>query len=635
MDKRRLPRRVFLTSLSAGVLALLAACGTNSQAIELPTKTPAPSGQPGAGQPSPTSGQPNAAASGGPTAVPKNVPDVPRNQTLIVSVSDSLNQMTDVELMNPFITGAQRTGWHFSFEPLFFYNSVWNDQVSAPPGLTGKSGEIPYQAESYAYNDDFTELTIKLRSGVTWSDGKPFTAKDVAFTINMLKENAPKLTFSFEMKLWVKEAIAVDPLTVKISFNNPAPQFMFSNFEWCQDQGFPIVPEHIFAGKDQVSFTNFDMAQGWPITTGPWKLVYSSPDQKIWDRRDDWWGAKAGFRKMPAMKRIIVLPKYEDRKKAELLASGEVDVTHNIFAADTEVALARNPKLQVFVAGRKAPFGAVDGWVNNLHFNCSKPPYDDKEIRWAVNYAMNRKQIIEVGFKGAGEYTVLPLPAYPVMKQYFDAAQDALQKNPIDVFEVGRTAQIMQAKGWKKDGEGLWTKDGKRFEMVIMLLPGFFQNFAPVLVAQMRQAGFDASFKSPTNANTLIATGEADIWLSGLSGGFRDPYLSLNHFHSQYALPNGETATYAHRWKNTDYDKLMNEMGRTAPGSARYLELYKQAMAIWIPELPVAPTVQWYQTCPVNTTYWKGWPNDQNNYTTPAPWHRGAAGLFIGALEPA
>ncbi len=65
------------------------------------------------------------------------------------------------------------------------------------------------------------------------------------------------------------------------------------------------------------------------------------------------------------------------------------------------------------------------------------------------------------------------------------------------------------------------------------------------------------------------------------------------------------------------------------------MDLYHQAMAVWIPELPDLPTVQWYQICPVNTQHWKGWPNDQNPYTTPASWHRGAATLFIGALEPA
>ncbi|MDP9469688.1 MAG: ABC transporter substrate-binding protein [Chloroflexota bacterium] len=631
-----------MATLSAAAVGLLAAaCGAN-QAIELPTATSAPPGGAGttpttaAGQPTAAAGQPTAAAAQPTTPPPPaQVAQVPRNQTLIVSVSDTINQMDDVELQNPFLQGARRTGWHFSFEPFYFYDSVWNEKVSAPPGLKGERGEIPYQAESYQYNADYTELTIKLRPNVTWSDGTPFTTKDVVFTINMLKDNAPKLNFSGAMKLWVKDVVAVDPLTVKLTLTEPNPQFMFSYFQWYQDQGFPIVPEHIFAGQDPLSFTNYDLAKGWPITTGPWKLVYSSPEQKIWDRRDDWWGAKTGFRKLPAMKRVLVLPHYEDPKLTQMLSAGEVDCTHNIFAADTEVALARNKKLEVFVSSKKPPYGAIDGWTNALSFNCSKPPYDDREIRWAINYAMNRKQIIEVGFKGAGEYTVLPFPAYPTYKQYFDAVQDLLQKNPIDVYDPSKTAEIMQRKGWRKDAEGFWAKDGQRFTMVISNPPGFFHNFVPVIVAQFRQAGFDASFKHPTNHGTLVATGEADIFLGGHQGGVRDPYLTLNQYHGRYAVPNGEAAQFPYRWKNEQFDRIVSELGRTALGTPRYMDLYHQAMAVWIPELPDLPTVQWYQICPVNTQHWKGWPNDQNPYTTPASWHRGAATLFIGALEPA
>ena len=85
-----------------------------------------------------------------------------------MSVSDSDNQMNDAELDNPYLTNAQRTGWHFAFESLFCYDPVWNENVTAPPGPTGNKGEIPYQAESYAFNPDFTELTVNLRPNITW-----------------------------------------------------------------------------------------------------------------------------------------------------------------------------------------------------------------------------------------------------------------------------------------------------------------------------------------------------------------------------------------------------------------------------------------------------------------------------------
>lgn len=638
MTIRQMHRREFLVAASTTAAAsVLAACGGgNSQEIILPTKTPAPGGSAPATTGQAAVSSPAAVGQASPAAAPANVPQVPRNQTLIMSVSDSVDQMNDAEIHNPFLTNAQRTGWHFAFEPFYFYDSVWNEKSTAPPGLSGSKGEIPYQAESYQFNPDYTELTVKLRPNITWSDGQAFDSKDVLFTINMMRDNSPDLNFSFDMKNAVKDIQAIDPLTVKFTLNAPNPNFMIQYFQWVQDQGIPIVPEHIFKGQpDLKTFTNHDIAKGWPVVTGPWKLVFSSATQKIWDRRDDWWGAKTGFHPLPAMKRIIILPRYEDPKLTQLLAAGEIDSSHNLQPADTKTAISRNPKLEVFTADRKPPYGAIDGWTNCIKINCGKPPYDDPDIRWALNHAINRKQIIDVGFQGSGEYTVLPLPAYPVMKPYFDAVQDILQKYPIDSFDPKKTAEIMQGKGYTKGSDGIWTKDGNRFAFTMICSPGFFETFVPVIAQQFKQAGFDASFKFPTNATTLEATGDLDVFVDGQSASVRDPYLSMKQYHSRYALPIGQNAIYYFRWKNGDYDKIMDQMATLPPGTPQFMDLWHKAMEIWIPNLPAIPTVQWYQICPANDQYWKGWPNSDNPYTTPASWHRGAAGLFINTLQPA
>jgi peptide/nickel transport system substrate-binding protein len=636
MTTRRLHRREFLITASAAATAtILAACG-GSQQVVLPTNTPAAS-QATTGQTAGSAAAPTVVGQASPAAPPANVAQIPRNQTLIMSVSDSVDQFTDAEIHNPFLpTVAQRTGWHFAFEPFYYYDSVWTDKVSAPPGLTGSKGEIPYQAESYQYNADFTELTVKLRPNITWSDGQPFTTSDVLFTINMLRDNAPDLNFSFDMKNAVKDIVALDPLTVKFTLNAPNPNFMIQYFQWVQDVGLPIVPEHIFKGQsDLKKFTNHDIAKGWPVVTGPWKLVFSSPTQKIWDRRDDWWGAKTGFHPLPTMKRIIILPRFEDPKLAQLLSTGDVDATHNLQPADVKTVLGRNPKLQVFIPGNKPPYGAIDTFPNLLIFNCSKPPYNDPDIRWALNHAINRKQIIDVGFQGSGDFTVLPLPAYPAMKTYFDSVQDLVQKNPIDSYDPKKTAEIMQGKGYTKGSDGFWAKDGNRFSFTIIITPGFFENYVPVVAQQLKQAGFDATFKFPTNSATLEATGDAEVMMIGQSGAVRDPYTNMRQYQSKYALDNGQTALYYFRWKNPAFDQIVDQMGAVASGSPQFMDLWHKAMEIWIPNLPAIPLVQAYQTCPVNTQYWTGWPNADTPYTTPASWHRGAAGLFINTLKPA
>ena len=80
---------------------------------------------------------------------------------------------------------------------------------------------IPWIATGHRFNDDYTEVTIDIRPGVKWSDGRPWTARDLVFTINMLRANAPDLSYSTDMDNWVAEAVAEDSLTARIRLTAP------------------------------------------------------------------------------------------------------------------------------------------------------------------------------------------------------------------------------------------------------------------------------------------------------------------------------------------------------------------------------------------------------------------------------
>lgn len=628
MTDQRLSRRSLLFGATAvGMGALLAACSQAPPAT--PTVAPA------APAPRPTAAaQPTAAAKANPTPVsaPQATKQIPRSQTLILSESDAVNQFTDVEIMNPYLNGIARSGWQFAFEPLYFYNTYYTDQVCGPPGMPCKDGEIPWQATSYAYSDDSTQLVIKLRSDVTWSDGEPFTANDVAFTLNMLKDNAPKLTWSSDMQQWIKEAVALDDHTAQITLTAPNPRFMFDYLMVHYDQGLVMLPEHIFKGQDPTTFNNFDLSKKWPIVTGPWQLTLSNLEQKFWDRRDDWWAAKAGFHPLPKMLRIIDLPSYEDTKRAELLISNQVDAVHNMQPANALAALAKNPKLEMWTPN--APYGLIDFTTDGMFFNCSQPPYNDPDIRWAINHGINRDQVVKVGYHGNGVTATLPLPGFPSMKPYYDSVSDILQKFPIDDLDPNKTAQIMQSKGYQKDQGGFWAKGGKRFPLVIVIPPSLFGDITPVIVEQLRKVGFDASFKALSNYGTIEATGSENAYLTTFGGSVRDPYFNLSFFQSKYSAPTGQAAIQPYRWKNSEFDKAIAEMGPIASSDPKFMSLYHQAMELWISDLPGIPIVQNFVMLPVNTTYWKNWPNAKNPYIIPSNWHR-TAGLFINTLEPA
>ncbi|MBV9546693.1 MAG: ABC transporter substrate-binding protein [Chloroflexi bacterium] len=639
-------RRVFLTTWSGALIAIAAACQSQEVPVA-PASTAAPAAAAPTAGPTSTSA-PAAAATAAPAAAPTSAPapaaaptsapavstNVARTDTLIMTVSDTFGQFQDATLANPFLRATQRTGWHFMFEPLFFWNPYWTSAVTWPAGLPNEPARIPWLAENATYNADSSQLTIKLRQGVTWSDGQPFTAQDVLFTLNMLKANSPDLLFAFDMLTWVKDVTAPDDLTAQITLNQPNPQFLGRYFSWFQDVGFPIVPQHIFQGQDQKTFTNLDLDKGWPVTTGPWKMVSSTPDQKIFARRDDWWGAKTGFRDVPKMKRVVVLPRMEDAKKVEVLVNNDVDTTHDLFPANIPALLQRDNKVMFWVDGNTQPYGSVSPSTIMIGFNNSKAPYDDVDIRRAINSALDRKQVSDVVYKGSGQVSVWPFALLPNLTPFADAAADLQTKYPVDAPDLDKTSQLMQSKGWQKDSEGFWSKDGQRFPMVVLLSPGFFQDIGPIFVSQWRKAGFDASFKSPTDFNTLTAQGNADVFIRFDNAIYQDPWVELEQYHSRYSAPTGQDAAQPYRWSNPDFDKYVDTMSQLQPNDPAFMTAFLGAMEIWLRELPALPTVKWYLRVPFNLTYWQGWPNEKNPYVCGGGWHRGAAGLLLHAVTP-
>jgi len=160
---------------------------------------------------------------------------IPRNRTLIMDCAESATcagQIQDYNAFNPYLPGAtSRTGYNFLYEPLYFYNA-----------FREQDNLIPWISESHQYNPAFTEVVIKIRRNVTWSDDQPWTAHDLVFTINMLKDNAPELTNSTDMKTWVKEAVALDDHTARITLTAPNPASCTPTSPTTSASGCPSSP---------------------------------------------------------------------------------------------------------------------------------------------------------------------------------------------------------------------------------------------------------------------------------------------------------------------------------------------------------------------------------------------------------
>ena len=538
---------------------------------------------------------------------------VPRNRTLILDCSSfesCSGQIADYNTFNPFLlTGTTKTGWNFLYEPLYFYNAYGE-----------KDNMIPWIATGHQYNADYTEVTVKIRPGVEWSDGAPWTAHDVVFTIDLLKANAPDLTYSTDMENWVAKAIAVDDLTVRIELIAPNPRFLFTYFTYYFGSGVPIVPRHIWEGEDPKTFTNFDMAKGWPVVSGPYRMALSVPAQRIWDLRPGWWAAKTGFQRLPKVERLIYLTYMDETKRVQNLIANNMDSCLDLRPPNIGSVLDRNPKVTTWT-GREPPHGYLDYWPVSLGFNNQEEPFSDPEIRRAINHAIDRRQLVEVGWHGSGDYSLLPFPDFPPLRLFTDRIQDLVEKYEVGVYDPQKTAQIMERKGWSRDADGFWSRNGERFKIVIDIFE-LFRDITPVLTRQLERAGFDADFRMTSDAYTRLSQGEARVFMNGQSGSVRDPYATLRLYHSRFVQPTGTPAEHFWRWSNPEFDRIVDQMVEVAPDDPRLVELFRQAMEIWLRELPSIPLVQWYHRIPHNETYWKNWPSAKNPYINSAYWHR-------------
>lgn len=624
-SERSLNRRLFLrAAVLGGTAALVAACSpaapppaTSAPAAAAPTTAPAaakPTTAPAAAATTAPAAAPTTAPTAAPQTAPAQVAQVPRNKQLILMWSGRDGKYVDYELWNPYSPDANhQNGPGIFYEPLYFYSAYANK-------------EIPWLAESYQFSPDYKSLTIKTRSGIQWSDGQPFSAKDVAFTINESAKQGSKIKFGAQVAQFLDKATAQDDNTVVVNFKIPSPKFMYMMM-YRYDLGLYMVPQHIFSQSDDWSkFTAFDLSKDWPVTTGPWKVVASSPDQKVIDVRKDWWAVKAGLVKaMPAVQRIVYLPNPGETQTAQAAISNAIDCSVDLRPNTIKQVLAQNPKVQGW-AGNNPPYGYQDWWPTSLYVNTTKPPFTDKDIRWALSYSLDRQQLIDVAFGGASTPDQLPFPSpdsYVGLKPFIDGIKDLLDQYPTNEYNTDKAAALLKGKGYSMGSDGFWADSNGHLSLEIGGIPGLFDDIGPVMTEMLKKGGIDTTFVHPPDEDVRFTTGDYIGALFGHGGSVNnDPYDTMFLYQSQSVAIPGSHASNFSLWKNSDYDKIVDEMAVTpATDQAKLLDQFKRAMAIWLPELPDIPIQNWYHRIPYNTTNWTGWPSKENPYVNGAFWH--------------
>jgi peptide/nickel transport system substrate-binding protein len=559
--------------------------------------------------------------------------DVPRNRTLIVSPWGNHVEIRNPENYNIYLSTGynhQRESGDKTVYEALMYTNLNTGQI------------IPWQAESFAYNDTYTAVTVKLRKGVTWSDGQPFTSADVKYTLEMLRDNAPDLLYSTIYKEWLKSVDTPDELTAVINLTKPGPRFFQLNLALGHENHQVILPAHIWKDKDPKTFTNFDPAKGWPVGTGAYKLVSSTAQQQVFDRRDDWWGAKIGFQPLPAPQRIIVIPAAADESTAQLYIGNKLDSGNPLQPGTFRAAQQKNDKLRSW--NKQGPvWGAPDGCGYVFIFNHMKEPWNNRDVRLAINYAINRQEISTLGYENANYPIVVPFSGYMAKRWLTGKLKEVVDKYDRGTPSPAKVEEHMKAAGYQKNAQGLWEKGGQVLKVPVRG-PQFFAPLAPPLAAQLKKAGFDATeIIEPPGSTALTEeqlTGKTDTMFSVHCGSLSEPYETLKDLHSKNARPIGEKCPFGgalcSRYRNPEYDKLIDQLEAMPPGKPddpKYVDLAAKALDIYLSEMPEIMLAEELHVVIFNETYWKGWPSADDPYVAPyPPWE--AWRLIVHKVQP-
>ncbi len=566
-------------------------------------ETAAPTNDAGAGD---TSSEPQAAET-------TDDGDVPRNRTLIVAQKGSY---PPGEIWSPYnLGGTHQAGIQFFHEPL-----VYADM------LDGHA--YPWLAESWAFNEDATELTYNLRSGVTWSDGEPFNADDVVYTLNTLRDLGSEVRLGGVYQTFVKEAVAIDDLTVSITFNSPAPRFHDEVIVAKGDSATFIVPQHVWEDENWAEYTAWNDGAG-PVTTGPWRVSFADDTRRIIDRVptcEEWWACATGFHDLPKVERYVQLIIADDQSQGTAMIRNEIDQTHDLRVDVIEKILADNPEATTWT-GREGPYGMVSWWPTALHLNNNDKHLGQAEVRWAINRYLDRDKLIDFAYDGKGQISYWPFPPFKGLQASIDNLADLEAQYEPNKYDPEDGDARLTAAGYSKDSEGFWADaEGERITCNITSF-ALWTDLGPVLSETLRQHGIDASYSEPTDAGQLLNSGQYECALFGHNGA-----QSGNIYRTLVLYTTGHPGN-RFQYSNADFDALVEELAVTA-NEAKVREIEAAAMEIWLQDMPDIQLVQFYNRTGNNQHYWTNWPSTATDpYMNGIHPHTGFAYTLL-KLEP-
>jgi len=470
------------------------------------------------------------------------------------------------------------------FEPLIVRN-----------GMSCK--ETPWLATKATW-EGANKLTLAIRQGVKWSDGKDFSAKDVAFTLNLAK----KYPGMDQGGLW-NGTFGAPATSVTVAGNDVVIAFS-GNAAAKYDSiiATKILPEHVYSTVgDPTKYVDKK-----PVSTGPYKVGSYNGRRLVLERRADYWQADK-----IKVKQIVQQGTFDSASAAMKLKAGQLDAYWGDIPNPQKTFVDANPKTNHF-------WYAANG-ITVLTGNTTKAPFNDVKFREAISYAMDKKDMSLKGTYGIMEQASQSGLRMPQMQSFLPVSLGG--KDTVLPFDVAKANSLLDAAGYKLGADKKRTNpNGSPLSVTFTVQAGWidYQAMADVVVKGLNSAGIDAKSvaSAPDSVDAAKKSGDYQVLFEYLHGGCEfvkglGAKLVSNQIPTaQSILPNVE------RWKTSADDAAVAALSGSTTDTQRKLYVGQLANTM-MTQFPVTSLIYAPARVIYRTDKAVGWPSAADPYAHP------------------
>ncbi len=462
----------------------------------------------------------------------------------------------------------------------------------------------PWLAQSWKWSNGAKTLTLAIKPGVKWSDGKPLTAGDVVYSLKAGKQNKVADTIGlYREGTNIASVQQKGRYSVAITLKTPDSQFIAANLNL---QG--VYPQHIFSKvADLSTWTNPN-----PVGSGPFtKVTRFTTQDYVLSKNPNYW--LAGSPKIPCLEYVQAT---SNDAALLLIQSGQVDWTHN-FVPNVETAYsAKDP-------AHYHSFYATTAYPISLMFDTTQYPYSLVALRQAISMSINRPQVSKLG-----EYGYAPPTDAIGLNGIFptwvtDPAVKASAK-ALATLNLTAAKKLLTDNGFTYKGNNLIDPKGNPVSFQIHVISGWSDWVASlqIITQNLQAAGIDATVKLEPDWNSWYPNASATKWPTLLwqNASQGSPYgFFFANMHQNAYIPSGQDGTPTGNWEhyqNPTATSILDKWKVTLDPKKQQ-SYATQLEALWLKQMPVVPLFIGPRWSTYSTKYFHCFTSPKNYYGDP------------------